>query len=46
MSFVKGAMIGMAAGTVVGVMNKNRIMKMVKNGKRKMYKVTKFGFGF
>lgn len=46
MNFVKGAMIGMAAGTMLGVMNKNKIMKMVKDGKRKIYRMKKYGFNF
>lgn len=46
MGFVKGAMLGIAAGTVFGAMNKNKIMKLVKNGKRKIYKYKKFGFNF
>ncbi len=46
MNFVKGAVFGMAAGTVIGAMNKGKIMKLIKNGKRKMYKLKKFGFSF
>lgn len=46
MSFVKGAVVGIAAGTVIGAMNKGKIMKLVKNGKRKMYKFKKYGFSF
>lgn len=39
MNFTKGALIGMIAGTVVGVMNKDSIMKAIYNGKREMRKM-------
>lgn len=39
MNFVKGAVIGMVAGTIIGVMNDESIMKMVKSGKREVKKL-------
>lgn len=41
MDFAKGALIGIVAGTVVGVMNRNYIMSMIKDGKNKMKKMKK-----
>ncbi|MEG2348486.1 MAG: hypothetical protein RSB67_02430 [Clostridia bacterium] len=45
MNFVKGTMIGMFAGAVVGAMNSNTIMKMYFKG-RKGYKkmIKRYGF--
>ena len=39
MNFAKGAIMGMIAGTVVGVMNSSSIMGMYKKGKRQMIKM-------
>lgn len=41
MNFAKGAIIGMIAGTVVGVMNSSNIMGMYKKGKRQLMKMKK-----
>lgn len=41
MNFIKGAMLGMVAGTVVGVMNSNSLKDMVKKGKNKFKKMAK-----
>ncbi len=39
MSFAKGAMVGMIAGTVVGVMNSSNIMGMFKKGRRQVMRM-------
>lgn len=39
MEFVKGAIIGVVAGTIIGVMNDESIMQMVKNGKKEVKKL-------
>lgn len=39
MNFAKGAIMGMIAGTVVGVMNSSSIMGMYKKGKRQMIRM-------
>ena len=39
MSFAKGAIMGMIAGTVVGVMNSSSIMGMYKKGKKQMIRM-------
>ncbi|MDD3304368.1 MAG: hypothetical protein PHP54_05560 [Clostridia bacterium] len=39
MNFAKGMIMGMIAGTVVGAMNKDNIMGMLKNGKYQMKKM-------
>ena len=39
MSFAKGAIMGMIAGTVVGVMNSSSIMGMYKKGKKQMLRM-------
>lgn len=45
MSFIKGTMMGMIAGTVVGAMNSNKLMKMYFKGKRNYRKmIKKYGF--
>ena len=36
MDFIKGAMIGIVAGTVIGVMNDNNIMHMIGQGKKEI----------
>ena len=36
MNFAKGAIMGMIAGTVVGVMNSSSIMGMYKKGKKQI----------
>ena len=41
MNFIKGAMIGMVAGTIVGVVNSNTLKSMLKKGKNSMKKMTK-----
>lgn len=41
MNFIKGAMIGMMAGTMIGVMNSNSLKDMFKKGKNKIRKMTK-----
>lgn len=39
MNFAKGAIMGMIAGTVVGVMNSSSIMGMYKKGKKQMIRM-------
>ncbi len=39
MNFTKGALLGMMAGTIVGVMNKDGIMGMFNKGQREMRRV-------
>ncbi len=39
MNFAKGAVLGMLAGAVVGVMNSDSIMNMLKKGKREVMKM-------
>ncbi|MEG2310830.1 MAG: hypothetical protein RSB76_02465 [Clostridia bacterium] len=41
MSFVKGAFLGIVAGTIVGTMNSDRIYVMLNKGKRQMKKMKK-----
>ncbi len=41
MNFVKGAMMGIVAGTIVGVMNSDSIMKMFNKGTREVKRMTK-----
>ncbi len=41
MNFIKGAMIGMLAGAVVGVMNSDSLKGMMKKGKNTFKKMTK-----
>ncbi len=41
MSFVKGAMMGIVAGTIVGVINSDSIMKMFSKGTKEVKKLTK-----
>ena len=41
MNFVKGAMMGIVAGTIVGVMNSDSIMKMFNKGTREVKGMTK-----
>lgn len=41
MNFIKGAMLGMVAGTVVGVMNSQTLKDMLKKGKSAMKKMAK-----
>lgn len=36
MNFTKGALLGIIAGTIVGVMNKDSIMSAVNNTKREV----------
>lgn len=36
MNFTKGALFGMVAGTIVGVMNKESIMSVFNNTKREV----------
>ncbi len=45
MNFVKGAMLGMMAGTIVGVMNSNYIKSMAKKSKNAVKKMVK-SYGF
>lgn len=45
MNFLKGTMIGMVAGTMVGVLNSNYIKSMAKKGKNAMKKMIK-SYGF
>lgn len=45
MSFVKGTMMGMLAGTVVGAMNSNKLMKLYFKG-RKEYRKMMRRYGF
>lgn len=39
MNFAKGAMIGMIAGTVVGVINSSNILEMFKKSKKELMKM-------
>ncbi len=39
MNFAKGAIMGMIAGTVVGVMNSSSIMGMYKKGKKQIIRM-------
>lgn len=39
MNFAKGAIMGIIAGTVVGVMNSSSIMGMYKKGKKQMIRM-------
>lgn len=39
MSFTRGAIIGMVAGTIVGAMNRDGIVGMFNKGQREMRKV-------
>ena len=39
MSFAKGAIMGIIAGTVIGVMNSSNIIDMCKKGKKQMLKM-------
>lgn len=39
MNFTKGAILGIIAGTVVGVMNKDGIMGMINKGQKEMRKM-------
>ena len=41
MNFVKGAMLGMVAGAVVGYMNSDSLKDMMKKGKSALKKMTK-----
>lgn len=41
MSFAKGAIMGIIAGTVVGVINSSNIMGMYQKGKKQLMKMTK-----
>ena len=41
MSFVKGAMMGMVAGAIVGAMNSGSIMKMFNKGTREVKKMAR-----
>lgn len=41
MNFIKGAMVGIVAGTIVGVMNSDSIMKMFNKGTKEVRKMTK-----
>ena len=41
MSFIKGAMMGIVAGTIVGVMNSDSIMKMFNKSTKEVRKMTK-----
>ncbi len=41
MNFVKGAMLGMMAGTIVGVLNSDSLKAVMKKGKSKMKKMAK-----
>lgn len=41
MSFTKGALIGMVAGTIVGVMNKESIINTLNNTKREVKRMKK-----
>ena len=41
MNFAKGAIMGMIAGTVVGVINSSSIIDMCKKSKRKILKMKK-----
>lgn len=39
MNFTKGAILGIIAGTVVGVMNKDGIIGMINKGQKEMRKM-------
>ena len=41
MDFAKGAIMGIIAGTVVGVMNSSSIMEMFQQGKKQLKKMKK-----
>lgn len=41
MNFTKGALLGMVAGTIVGVMNKDSIMSVINNTRREVKKMKK-----
>ena len=41
MNFLKGAMMGIVAGAIVGVMNSDSIMKMFSKGSRQVKKMAK-----
>lgn len=41
MNFVKGAVMGIVAGTIVGAMNSNSIMKMFNKSTREVKKMTR-----
>lgn len=41
MDFAKGAIMGIIAGTVVGVMNSSSIMEMFQQGKKQLKKIKK-----
>lgn len=41
MNFVKGAMLGVVAGTIVGVMNSNSIIKMFNKGSKEVRKMAR-----
>ena len=41
MSFAKGAIMGIVAGTVVGVINSSNIINMCKKSKRQIMKMKK-----
>lgn len=41
MKFAKGAMLGMMAGTLIGVMNSDKISYILKDTKRQMRKMKK-----
>lgn len=39
MEFIKGAIIGVVAGTWIGVMNNEMICEVIKNGKKEIRKM-------
>lgn len=39
MDFIKGAIIGVVAGTCIGVMNNEMICEVLKNGKKEIRKM-------
>lgn len=41
MNFAKGAMLGMIAGTIVGVMNSDSMINFFNKGKREVKKLRK-----
>lgn len=41
MNFVKGAMIGVVAGAIVGAMNSDSIMKMFNKSSKEVRKIAK-----
>lgn len=41
MDFAKGALIGMVAGALVGVMNSSNLVGMYKKGKKELMKMKK-----